>query len=113
MNINRINKEFLLKKGMYNAVLYGLTSTMYSYQNGIIHLQVYLRSKRIKNYPTTAYKIAHAWKNSIPELKNAIGCKIFIIDLDKSHNAKALIDMGVKIDYHAQKGILFAPNQLN
>jgi hypothetical protein len=113
MNLKQINKQYFLKKNMYDAVLSGISSNMISYRNGIMTIEVTLSNKWNKSYDSTAFQIAHDWKNSFDSLSNAIGCKVFIIDRRKNEitYTPGITTYGPM--YHARKGILFRADLLN
>jgi len=113
MKLERFNKEYYVKRNIYDAVLNGLSSSLYEYKNGIIYIRVFVNSKWQKNYSETAYEIAHRWKNSFHEFDQAIGCKVFIYDIHKRKDVQSLAEIGCSVDSHAKKGILFSSNQLN
>lgn len=79
-----------------------------------MYLEVTIGQKWKKSYEFTAYQLAHDWRNSFPSLKNAIGCKVYIIDLRKGSKVeqKSVSDLRV-VSYRAKKGILFRSGQLN
>jgi len=77
-------------------------------------LEVVVTSKWKKSYDFTALQLAHDWKNSFKTLENAVGCKVFIIDLRDSETPVDHIKLSSDTKaYRAKKGILFRPNQLN
>ena len=61
----------------------------------------------------TANELANLWKNTHPELSQAIACKVYIIDTNKYNYKQHLIHIGVKPEYDAKKGVLFTKNMLN
>ena len=114
MDLKQINKQYFLKKDMYSSVLNGVSSSLLSYQNGIMYLEVVLTKKWTKSHQFTAFKLAHDWKKSFKMLEHAIGCKVFIIDLRDSEEWTTVRSRSVKTKvYRAKKGILFFPDQLN
>jgi len=113
MDIQKINRKHFVETDLYYRVSLGLSSRLIKYENGIIHLEVTLGRKWDKNYNATAAEIAHCWKSCHKELDQAIGCKVFIIDLRKSDLKPTLIQAGINPGYDAFKGILFRKNYLN
>ena len=113
MDIKQLNKRYYLQREMRNPTLNGLSSTLSSYENGIMQIKVFVNSSWNKSYQFAAYEVAHAWKKGLPELRNAIGCKVFIYDIHKQANDNNLLKEGPSFRVHAKKGILFRPNQLN
>ncbi|MBK8624197.1 MAG: hypothetical protein IPN86_01060 [Saprospiraceae bacterium] len=113
MDIQKINRRHFVETDLYYRVSLGLSSKLLKYENGIFHLEVTLGRKWDKNYNATAAEIAHAWKNNHAELSQAIGCKVFIIDLKSGENKTMLIQAGISPGYDAFKGILFRKNYLN
>ena len=114
MDLKQINKHYFLKKDMYSSVLDGVSSSLISYQNGIMYLEVILTRKWKKSHEFTAFKLAHDWKKSFVMLEHAIGCKVFIVDLRESDEWSTVRSKSSKPKiYRAKKGILFQPDQLN
>ena len=113
MNIEEINRKHFIETDMYYRVGYGLSSKMLNFRSGIITIEVTISRKWHKDYNTTALEMANIWKTNHPELKHAIGCKIFIIDTKKNAYKKSLIHSGIKPGYDAKKGILFAKGYMN
>lgn len=98
---------------MYYRVGYGLSSKLIKFSNGIFSLEVVMSKKWSKDFNSTSQELAYLWKNSHKELKNSVGCKIFIIDARTYQYKQALINRGVKPGYDAKKGILFRKGYLN
>jgi len=113
MNIEKINRKHFIETDMYYRVGYGLSSKLLNFRSGIITIEVVLSRKWDKDYNTTALEMANIWKTNHSELKNAIGCKIFIVDTKKNAYKKSLIHSGIKPGYDAKKGILFAKGYMN
>jgi hypothetical protein len=102
MDINSINRRHFKKYEKYYNVEFGVSTRLVDYKNGILFIEVIISSKWTIPAYKTALEIAKHWKNTHPELKYAIGAKIFIADLneeDKNTFSK------IKIKY--KKGILF------
>jgi hypothetical protein len=102
MNIENINKRHFLKYNMYYRLEYGISSELIKYENCILYLEVSIGAKWNKPPYKTALEIAKNWRNTHPELKNALGAKIFILD-SKFDNQDSFSDIRVK----HKKGILF------
>lgn len=113
MDIKQLNNRYYLQREMRDPILKGLSSTLSSYENGIMQIKVFINSEWNMSYQVAAYEVAHAWKKSLPELRNAIGSKVFIYDMHKQANDRNLLKEGPSFRVHAKKGILFRPNQLN
>jgi hypothetical protein len=114
MDLKQLNRQYFLKKDMYSTVLDGLSSNLISYRNGIMYIEVVMNTKWKRSYDFTAYQVAHDWKDSFSTLKNALGCKIYIID--KRRFPTSVIDDISRLSipqYQAKKGILFRSDQLN
>jgi len=102
MDIKRINKRHFLKHNIQYRLEYDLTSRLLKYKNCILFIEVSFGDRWPKPAYKTALEIAKNWKNIHPELKNALGAKIFITSIlndDKEHGSET------KIKY--KKGILF------
>lgn len=113
MDIQKINRKHFVETDLYYRVSMGLSSRLLKFENGIFHLEVTLGRKWEKNYNATAAEIAHSWKSNHQELNEAIGCKVFIIDLRQDPSKTVLIQSGISPGYDAYKGILFRKNYLN
>ena len=113
MDIKQLNNRYFLQREKRDSFLEGLSSSLIAYRNGIMLIKVFINSDWEKSYQVAAYEVAHAWKNSLPELRNVIGCKVFIYDLHKQANSSKFLEYGSTIQVHAKKGILFQQNQLN
>ena len=113
MDIKQINKKYFDTNELNDEKQRGISSSIYSYNNGIMYIKVFINSRWKKNYQMTAFEVAYNWRNNIPELKKALGAKVFIMDLDKQVNDKLLLEKGLFNSSHAKKGILFMNNQLN
>ncbi|MFZ1748582.1 MAG: hypothetical protein WAU01_00245 [Saprospiraceae bacterium] len=113
MDIQKLNRRHFVETDLYYRVSLGLSSKLIDFKNGIFHIEVTLGRKWEKNYNATAAEIAHAWKSNHPELSQAIGCKVFIIDLKVNQIKTTLIQAGIAPGYDAFKGILFRKNYLN
>jgi hypothetical protein len=114
MDLKQLNNQYFLRKDMYQTVLNGLSSNLVSYRNGIMYLEVTIGEKWKRSYDFTAYQLAYDWRNSFSTLENAIGCKVFIIDLRNDRKTiRTASTGGSRRPYTAKKGILFRPDQLN
>ncbi len=113
MDIEKINKKHYLGLDMYYRVGYGLSSKLLKFENGVIHLEVVLGRKWKKNYNATAAELAHCWKESHGELQNALACKVFIVDTKNNNYKQFFIHSGIKPQYDAKKGIIFAKHYVN
>lgn len=102
MDIERINKRHFLKHNIQYRLEYDLTSRLLKYENCILHIEVSFGDRWSKPAYKTALEIAKNWKNIHPELKNALGAKIFITDVSNNHD-----ESGSKIVIKHKKGILF------
>lgn len=69
--------------------------------------------KWTKTYAQTTEELAKVWRLSNPELANAIGCKVYIIDARKHSYKKDLYLHSKVASYDAKKGILFYDEILN
>lgn len=113
MNIEEINKRHFIETDMYYRVEMGLSSRLIKYTNGIFHLEVIINRKWEKNYNAAAAEMAYAWQKSNEELFNAIGCKVYFIDLRKDPIKQMLIQSNIEVDYDAKKGVLFYRQYMN
>lgn len=113
MDIQRINRKHYMETDLYYRLNKGLSSKLLQFKNGIIQIEVIINHRWHKNYNATAVEIANCWKNSYPELQNALGCKVFIHDIKNHPNKGELLKMGIGTSYDAYKGILFRKNYLN
>lgn len=113
VNIEEINKKHITKTDCLYRVGYGLKSRLLDFQNGIFYLEVVFGNRWHNNYSATVFELAHCWKDNNPELNFAQGCKVFIIDGRKSPEKLDLHQAGIRVEYDAKKGILFAPFTLN
>ena len=113
MSIEEINRKHYFKTDMYYRVGYGLSSRLLAYRNGIIYLQVVIGRKWTKDYHATTLELAHCWKAEHEELKDALGCKIFIIDGQRYPYKQDLLKLKINVNYDARMGMLFASNVLN
>lgn len=114
MDIKQLNNQYFLKKDMYTSVLHGVSSSLISYQNGIMYLEVVISQKWNRSYDYTAFKMAHDWKKSFDSLQHAIGCKVFIVDKRSTGSQLPVQKLKHKNrSYQAKKGILFRSDQLN
>ena len=113
MNINGINKRHFLKYNMQYRMEHDISSRLIRYDNCILHIEVSIGEKWRKPPHKTALEIATNWKHIHPELKNALGAKIFIVDSNSDdHNQMSKIkgdalssEVYRKVKY--KKGILF------
>jgi len=113
MNIEEINRKHFIEADMYYRVGYGLTSKLINISMGVFTIEVVVGQRWEKDFNQTAQELAYLWKNSHAELKNAIGCKIYIVDARKCPYKQGLIHRGVKPGIDAKKGILFRKGYLN
>jgi hypothetical protein len=113
IDIDKINKRHFLETDMYYRVELGLSSRLLRYVNGVIHLEVIVGRKWERNYNAAAAEIAYCWKKTNEELKPAIACKVYIVDLKKHPHKHILIDSDISVNYDAKKGILFYKDYLN
>ena len=113
MDIDKINKKHFVETDMYYRVGLGLSSKMLSFENGTINLEVIMSAKWKKNYNATSAELAHCWRNTHEELKNAIACKIYIIDMKAYPYKQYLINKGIQPGYDAKKGVMFQKSHLN
>lgn len=111
--IEFINRKHLIKTGMQYQVSYGLSSKLLGESNGIFTIEVVTGKKWEKDMNTTAKELAYLWKDNHDELKNALGCKIYVIDVKSFPYKQAVIHKGIKPGYDAKKGIIFRKDYLN
>ncbi len=102
MDINNINKRHFNKYSKYYLVEFGVESNLLKYENCILYIDVVIKSNMSAPPYKTAYEIANNWKKVHPELKNAIGAKIFILE---NGNPDTNQYSQIKVKY--KKGILF------
>jgi len=98
MDIHSINRRHFLKHSYYYRLEYDVSSRLLNYKNCILYIEVFTNDKWQKPPYKTALEVANSWKKTHPELKNALGAKIFILDNSSS-------DVKHKTKY--KKGILF------
>lgn len=98
---------------MFYRIGKGLSSKLINFKNGILYLEVVISKKWDKNYNATASEIAHCWKATHEELKEAIACKVYIIDTREYRYKQYLIHRGIKPGYDAKKGIIYNKYHLN
>ena len=114
MNLEDINKQYLLKKDLYDAVLTGISSKVLRYQNGIFSIRLIIGVKWKKSEALAAREAAFAWRDYIPEFKDALACKVYIVDLRKEESSIPSLSPGRSFGrYTARKGILFGSGKLN
>ena len=113
MNIEEINRKHFVETDMYFKVGYGLSSKLTAFKFGFFTLEVVISKKWTKNYNITAQEIANLWKDAYPELKNALGCKVYIIDTKAHPYKQYCIHRGIRPGYDAKKGVIFKKNYLN
>ena len=102
MDIERINKRHFLKHNIQYRLEYDLTSRLLKYENCILFIEVSFGKRWPKPAYKTAMEIAKNWKNIHPELKNALGAKIYITDfLNSTENTSS------KTKIKHKKGVLF------
>jgi hypothetical protein len=58
-------------------------------------------------------EMANCWRSEHQELKDAIGCKVFIIDARKYPYKEELFQMKMHVSYDAKMGMLFCDNVLS
>ncbi|HHH53407.1 MAG TPA: hypothetical protein ENK91_07090 [Bacteroidetes bacterium] len=102
MDINNLNKRHFNKYSKYYLVEYGVETHLLKYENCILFIDVVVKSNMSVPPYKTAYHIANHWKKAHPELKNAIGAKIFI-----SENNSLEINQFSQTKLKYKKGILF------
>lgn len=102
-----------METDMYYRVGYGLSSKLLNVSMGVFTIEVVIGKKWHKDFNQTAQELSYLWKNSHAELKNCIGCKIFIVDAKSYPYKQSLIHRGVKPGFDAKKGILFRKGYLN
>lgn len=113
MDIDRINRRHFIETDMYYRIELGLSSRLLRFENGVFHLELTLGKKWKKNYNAAAAEIAYSWKNANEELKDAIACKVYIVDVTKSPYKEVLLQNKIQPEYDARKGILFRRYHLN
>ncbi|MEE9437691.1 MAG: hypothetical protein V3V14_01745 [Saprospiraceae bacterium] len=113
MDIEKLNRKHFVETDMYYRVGLGLSSKLLKFENGTIYLEIVIGKKWKKSYNATAAELAHCWKNTHPELSNAIACKAFIIDTLQFNYKQYLIHKGISPGYDAKKGIIFNKTLLN
>lgn len=113
MDIEKINRKHFVETDMYYRVGLGLSSKLLSFENGTINVEITISKKWKKNHNATAAELAHCWRNTHPELANAIACKAFIIDTRDYPYKQYLIHKGIKPGYDAKKGVIFNKSHLN
>ena len=113
MDMKHINRKYTLQQDIYDVVLEGVSSRMLGYSNGIISLEVRLGRKSSRSMGIISYELAHSWKRNIPELSQAIGCKLYFVDYGTDPKATFFLQCGIRPNYIAKKGILYFPDQLN
>lgn len=113
MSIEEINRKHYFKTDMYYRVGYGLSSRLLAFRNGIIYLQVVIGRKWEKDYHATTLELAHCWKTEHEELKEALGCKVFIVDAQKYPYKQDLLNLKIHVSYDTRMGMLFTSNVLN
>jgi len=113
MNIEKINRKHFIETDMYYRVGYGLSSKLLNFSMGIFTIEVVVSRKWSKDFNATSQELAYLWKNNHEELKNAIGCKVYVIDSRTYDYKQALLHRGIKPGYDAKKGIIFRKGYLN
>lgn len=113
MDIERINKRHFIETDMYYRVELGLSSKLLKYENGIFHLEVVVGRKWTRNLNAAAAEMAYAWRDSNDELKNSIGCKVYLLDVKNTPYKQYLINSEIQPTYDAKKGVLFYRQHLN
>ncbi len=81
---------------------YDLSTKLIKYENCIMFINIYIGAKCKKTPYKTAMDIANNWRDIHPELKNALGAKVYIIE---SHNVQEDSPNNFEVKY--KKGILF------
>lgn len=107
MNIDELNKRHFINQDMYYRVGHGLSSKLMRYENGIIYLELEIRSKWTKSLNAAVSLIANSWHRENPEFSDAIACKINIIDSRRYRYKRTLMHLGIKPGYDACKGVFF------
>ena len=113
MDIEKINRKHFVETDMYYRVGLGLSSKLLSFENGTINVEITISKKWKKNYNATAAELAHCWRNTHPELENAIACKAYIIDARDYPYKQYLVHIGITPGYDAKKGVIFNKSHLN
>ena len=113
MSIEEINRKHYFNTDMYYQVGFGLSSKLLAFRHGIMYLQVVIGKKWTRNYHETTIEIANCWRTEHEELKDALGCKIFIIDTIKYPYKKDLLNLNVKVEHDVKMGMLFVNHVLN
>ena len=113
ISLKEINKRYLIDTDVHYRVNQGLSSKLVNYSNGIFTLEVILSDKWLKDFNTTAKELGYLWKSKNPELENARGCKVYIIDAKSYPYKQSLIHQGIKPHYDAKKWLIFAKGHLN
>ncbi len=102
MNIDSINKRHFLKYNVQYRLEYDLSTKLVKYENCIMFISIHIGTNWKKTPYKTALDIARNWREVHPELKNAVGAKVYIVE---SQNAIEENTSELKIKY--KKGILF------
>jgi len=113
MNIQELNKRHFFQTDFIYRKGFGLSSRLLKFQNGIIYLEIIFGRRWKKNYNATAYEIARCWRDHHPELRGAVGCKIYIIDARMYPFKKELYSKQRPVCYDAKKGVIFSDNYMN
>lgn len=113
MNIEQINKRHFLKRDMYYRAGQGLSSELLAVKNGVIFLKVMVREKWNKPLKETALELANLWRDHNPELSNALGCKVFIIDAKNNPFKADMLQIGMSVNYDVSLGLIFGEEQMN
>lgn len=113
MNIEEINKKHYIKQELHNRVNRGLASRLLRFEDGIMHVELEVRSKWDKSINGAVVEIAHNWKKNVAELDQAIGCKVYIIDCKAYPYKRTLRHLNIRPGYDHLKGILFNRSLIN
>ncbi len=113
MDIERINKRHFVHTENYYRAEKGLSSKLLKYQNGVFHIEVVVHRKWKKNLNAAAAEMAYTWRDSNKELKGAIGCKVYLINVKDSDLKRYLLNTEITPSYDAKKGVLFYRQYMN
>lgn len=112
-NLEKINRRHILEIECAYRKKHDLYSRLVTYRNGIIYLEVMFGPRWRKNYRSTAFEIAHFWRKNHPEITEAVGAKVYIIDARKHLYKRNAYFNGEHLDHDSKKGVLFSPYFVN
>jgi len=113
VNLEHINRRHILQiEGDYRRE-HDLYSRLVTFRNGVIYLEVMFGPKWRKNYRSTAFEIAHFWKENHPEIGTALGAKVYIVDARKHLHKRNAYFNGEYIEHDGKKGVMFTPYFVN